>query len=146
MERSLVAPPRDRLDWQNSKRPSKITIPKHAHPFAKFLFAEMNRQRVTYAELEHRSGVLVSTFKAYRTDNTPGLTSIEAALGAVGWTLVPVPKLDTLEPELAKKLDRLGKYFRSREEAFGAAVLAAATWPEYAATHQPRQVRALAGK
>ena len=101
---------------------------------------------MTYAELEHRSGVLVSTFKAYRTDNTPGLTSIEAALGAVGWTLVPVPKLDTLEPELAKKLDRLGKYFRSREEAFGAAVLAAATWPEYAATHQPRQVRALAGK
>jgi len=145
MERPLVAPPRDRLDWQNSKRPSKITVPRRAHPFAKLLFAEMNRQRVTYAELEHRSGVQTSTFKAYRTDNTPGLTSIEAALGAVGWTLVPVPKLDTLEPELAKKLDRLGKHFRSREEAFGAAVLAASTWPEYAATHQPRQVRAMAG-
>jgi hypothetical protein len=55
------------------------------------IFAEMKRQRITYDELEHRSGVLRSTFKAWRTNNRPGLDTIEAALGSLGWSLLPVP-------------------------------------------------------
>lgn len=55
------------------------------------IFAEMKRQRVTYDELEYRSGVLRSTFKAWRTNNRPGLDTIEAALGALGWSLLPIP-------------------------------------------------------
>ena len=114
------------------QRPSKITVPKHAHPFAKLMFAEMKRQAVTYLELELRSGVLISTFKSYRTDNVPSMQTIEAALGSLGWTLVPVPKLETLPDDVRAKLDDIGQHFRSDEETFGAALLAAATWPAYA--------------
>ena len=74
-------------------RRSKITIPERCHPLAKIVFAEMQRQNVTYDELEWRSGVLRSTFKAWRTHNRPGLESIEAALGALGWSVLPVPAM-----------------------------------------------------
>lgn len=51
----------------------------------------MRRQGVTYDKLEEKSGVLRSTFKAWRTSNRPGLETIEAALGALGWSALPVP-------------------------------------------------------
>lgn len=89
------------------KRPSKITIPEKANPLAKLVFAEMAKQGVTYAELEWRAGVLVSTFKAWRTDNAPGLASIEAALGALGWALVPVPQMKRLPDNIRAGLDAL---------------------------------------
>ena len=90
-----------------AKRPSKITIPEHCHPLAKLVFAEMKRQRIGYDALEWDSGVLRSTFKAWRTDNRPGLASIEAALGALGWALVPVPRVQTLPQEIRSELDAL---------------------------------------
>ena len=86
-------------------RPSKITIPERAHPLAKAVFAEMKRQGVTYDVLEWRAGVLRSTFKAWRTNNRPGLDTIEAALGALGWHVLPVPKPDTLPSELRADLE-----------------------------------------
>jgi len=140
-----IKPPRARLDWQNSRKRSKITVPARAHPFAKFVFAEMHRQSVTYAELEYRSNVLTSTFKAWRTDNTPGLTTMEAALGALGWTLLPAPKIDTLSAEVRERVAELAEHFRSDEEAFGAALAAAAAWPGYVAERMadlPRLARA----
>ena len=57
-------------------RQSRITIPERCHPLAKIVFVEMQRQGVTYDELEWRSGVLRSTFKAWRTHNRPGLESV----------------------------------------------------------------------
>lgn len=87
------------------KRPSKITVPEHAHPLAKALFAEMRRQGVTYDELEHRAGVLRSTVKAYRKNNRPGLDTIEATLGALGWTVLPVPRPEMLPPQLREDLE-----------------------------------------
>jgi hypothetical protein len=77
-----------------AKKPSRITVPRHAHPLVKVLYAEMQRQGVTYEELGHRSGVLPQTFKAWRGSNTPGLATMEACLGSVGWALVPVPRID----------------------------------------------------
>jgi hypothetical protein len=118
------------------KRPSKITVPEKANPLARLVFAEMRRQGVTYADLEWKSGVLISTFKAWRTDNSPGLTSIEATLGALGWTLVPVPTLDRLAPALLDQIQELGQSFRTDEETFGAALHAAATWPAHAKEQQ----------
>lgn len=76
-------------------------------PRAKVVFAEMRRQAVTYDELEWRSGVLRSTFKAWRTNNKPGLDTIEAALGALGWELLPAPKLDRLDPAVHADLETL---------------------------------------
>lgn len=67
----------------------------------------MARQRVTYDCLEYYSGVLRSTFKAWRTSNKPGLDTIEAALGALGWNVLPVPKAETLPPELRADLEAL---------------------------------------
>lgn len=133
---------RRRLDWATSDRPSKITIPERANPLAKLVYSEMRRQRITYAELEHRANVLVSTFKAWRTDNCPGLVSIEAALGALGWALVPVP-IDALDlPDDAReKLSEVAQHFRSENEAFGFAIRAAAEWPAYAKVKQAATLR-----
>lgn len=89
------------------RRSSSITIPDHCHPLAKALFSEMQRQNVSYDELEHRSGVLRSTFKAYRTNNRPGLDTIEAALGALGWSVLPVPKASTLPEGLRADLEAI---------------------------------------
>lgn len=97
------------------KRPSKITVPEKANPLARLVFAEMQRQAVTYFELEMRSGVLTSTFKAWRTDNRPGLESIEAALGALGWALVPVPQMERLPDNIRAGLAALNAEW-GREE------------------------------
>lgn len=89
------------------KRPSRVSIPDRAHPAAKVVFAEMQRQGVTYDELEHRSGVLRSTFKAWRTNNRPGLDTMEAALGALGWAYLPVPRTEHLPAEVQAGLEAL---------------------------------------
>jgi hypothetical protein len=121
-----------RLSWATSDKPSRVTVPERANPLAKLVFAEMRRQRVTYAELEHRANVLVSTFKAWRCEKNPGLVTIEAALGALGWALVPVPRNVDLPADAADALERLGEHFRSDQEAYGYAVRAAAEWPGHA--------------
>jgi len=123
----------ERLGWAVSTRPSTITIPERANPLAKLVFREMKRQCCSYSELEHRSGVLASTAKAWRAENLPGLASIEAALGALGWALVPVPKLKMLPEELRSKVEALAADFTSENEALGAAIAAAAAFPAQAA-------------
>lgn len=97
------------------KRPSKITVPEKANPLARLVFAEMKRQSVTYDELEWRAGVLRCTIKAWRNENRPGLESIEAALGALGWALVPVPRMDRVPAEIAAGLEALREKW-AREE------------------------------
>jgi hypothetical protein len=81
---------RPQTHWATSKRPSKISVPEHAHPAVRLMFGEMARQRVTYQEMEFRSGVLVSTQKSWRNEKTPSFRAIEATLGALGWAFVPV--------------------------------------------------------
>lgn len=97
-------------------RPSKITIPDRCHPLAKVIFAEMRRQGVTYDELENRSGVLRSTFKAWRTNNRPGLDTIEAALGSLGWSLLPVPRHAELPADVREGLAALGARWADENE------------------------------
>lgn len=99
-----------------SKRPSKITIPPHAHPHARLVFALMKEYRVTYDTLEVDSGLLRSTTKAWRSSNTPSLQSIEAALGVFGWTLIPCPPLGDLPPEVLEQCEDLGMKFKSDHE------------------------------
>lgn len=121
----------DRLSWSTNTRPSTITIPERANPMAKLVFHEMKKQNISYYELEWRSGVLISTFKAWRTENAPGLASIEAALGALGWALVPVPV--NISDEVRELLEPASLHFISDQEAFGAALAAAANFPAYSA-------------
>jgi hypothetical protein len=93
-----------------SVRKSKITIPAHCDPRAKVVFAEMRRQAVTYDELEWRSGVLRSTFKAWRKNSAPGIHTVDAALGALGWSLLPVPtNPDAFPADLRADLESVAK-------------------------------------
>lgn len=70
-----------------SGRPSKITLPARCHPLAMLVFLLMQRQAVSYDELEHKAGVLRATVKSWRTGVVPSLTCIAAALGALVWEL-----------------------------------------------------------
>lgn len=91
-------------------RKSKITIPDHCDPRAKVVFAEMKRQGITYDELEWKSGVLRSTFKAWRKNNRPGLDTIEAALGVLGFSVLPVPtNPNALPADLRADLEAVAK-------------------------------------
>jgi hypothetical protein len=99
----------------SGRRPSKITIPERCNPLAKLVFGEMARQGVTYDSLEWSSGVLCSTIKAWRTDNNPGLLSIEAALGALGWALIPVPQHDLLPEFIRNGIAALNEQWRRDE-------------------------------
>lgn len=99
-----------------SKRPSKITIPPHAHPHARLVFALMSEYRVTYDTLEVDSGLLRSTIKAWRSSNTPSLQSIEAALGVFGWSLVPCPPLGDLPADVLAQAEEFGQRFKSDHE------------------------------
>lgn len=114
-----------RQSWAVSKRPSKITIPPHANPLAKLVFAEMARQGVTYSEIEHRSGVLSSSLKSWRQEKNPGLTTIEATLGSLGWALVPVPRMERLPEYIVEGLNALNERW-SRDEPLLHQLLASA--------------------
>lgn len=107
--------PKKNSTWSVSARESSITIPDRANPLAKLMFAEMKRQRVSYDELEHRSGVLRCTFKSWRLEKNPGLITIEAALGALGWALVPVPQHDQLPDNIRTGLDALNAEWAGQE-------------------------------
>lgn len=93
------------MEANSFNRPSKITVPPHAHPLAKVVFAEMKRQGVTYDELEYRAGVLRSTFKAWRGSNCPSIPTVSAALGVLGFDVLPVPKLERIDPAIRADLE-----------------------------------------
>ncbi len=101
-----------RRNPERRRRETHVTIPQCAGPHVRLVFAEMNRQRVTYQELEDKSGVLRSTTKAWRHKNVPSLTSIEAVLGYLGWDFVPIPRERALPPDVVAELrpiaERLG--------------------------------------
>ena len=94
-----------------SGRPSRITIPVRCHPLTRFAFAEMARQHKTYDQMEWEAGVLRQTFKAWRTRTRPGLDTMEAVLGALGWALLPVPRAETLPPALRRDLEGVAEKY-----------------------------------
>jgi hypothetical protein len=120
MESAFTTAPNPRGDAKyaphtKSKRPSLITIPERAHPLAKLVFGEMKVAGKTYLDMEWESGVLVTTLKAWRTHSRPGLETAEAALGALGWSLVPVPRMKRLPEKLQAELDRLAGEWATEE-------------------------------
>lgn len=59
-----------------------------AHPFARFIAREMQRQQATYDDVERRSGVSGRTVQNWMNRSSPNLASIEAVLGALGYCLI----------------------------------------------------------
>ena len=82
-------------------------MPERVGPHVKLVFAEMARLHVTYDETEEGSGVRRASIKAWRRKNKPGLESLEAVLGWLGWDFVPVPSVHRLPPPLAGEVAAL---------------------------------------
>lgn len=82
-------------------------MPERVGPFVRLVFSEMARQAVRYDDLEWLSGVRRASIKAWRRKNAPGLASIEATLGSLGYNLIPTPALQKLPPRLAGELAEL---------------------------------------
>ena len=95
------------------------------NPLARLLLAEMRLQGVTYFEMESRAGVLASTVKSWRNEKNPSLLAISACLGAVGVSLVPVPRMDRISPRLRAQVQELSREFLSDEQALGVLIGAA---------------------
>jgi hypothetical protein len=53
----------------------------------RFIFAEMRRQSITYVQMADRSGLSRESITAWRVRNVPDVSSIEAALGVLGFRL-----------------------------------------------------------
>jgi hypothetical protein len=89
-----------------------VTMPDRVGPHVKLVFAEMARLRATYDETEEGSGVRRASIKAWRRKNKPGLESLEAVLGWLGWDFVAVPRAKALPEEVRTELqpiaDKLG--------------------------------------
>jgi len=138
---SAVPTVHGRTGWTNMARPSRVTVPERAHPLAKLVFRLMAAQGVSYSELEFRSGILLSTIKAWRSTESgtasPSTAALEAALGALGFTLIAIPRLEMLSPQVRAKLDDIALEFRSDNESLGAAIATASEWPEFARNHLP---------
>lgn len=82
----------------------RVSIPEKAGPHVRLIFAEMARQGRTYDWMEERSGVRRVALKAWRHKNYPSLQSIEAALGALGWDFLPVPR-KAMPEDVTKQLE-----------------------------------------
>jgi len=105
-----------------ARRTSKITVPAHAAPMAKLLFTLMRETGTTYQELAHHAGIQVTTAKSWRGEKYGSLQGYEAALGAFGFRIVPVPPLDSLPAEVREKLDDVSLHFRTDDEVLAAAI------------------------
>jgi len=81
-----------------------VSMPERVGPHVKLVFAEMARLGVTYDACEEGSGVRRASIKAWRRKNRPGLESLEAVLGWLGWDLVAVPRAKALPPEVLEEL------------------------------------------
>ncbi len=81
-----------------------VTMPERVGPHVKLVFAEMARLGTTYDETEEGSGVRRASIKAWRRKNRPGLESLEAVLGYLGWDLVAVPRAKALPPAMVEEL------------------------------------------
>jgi hypothetical protein len=70
--------------------PSRITVPDRAHPLSRLVFAEMQRQGITYVDMADKSGISRETLTAWRVRNVPDLTSLEACFGVLRLRLAPI--------------------------------------------------------
>ncbi|MEN9717596.1 MAG: hypothetical protein RIQ99_474 [Pseudomonadota bacterium] len=65
----------------------KHSIPLHAHPLVRKLFAEMNSQEFSITKLQDRTGIKKDTIMRWRSKNTPRIGDLEACFNVLGKTL-----------------------------------------------------------
>jgi hypothetical protein len=64
-----------------------LTIPDHVHPLVRWIFEEMNRQRIGTRDLAERSGVSHNTVEQWKFRRSPKLDCLEATINALGYDL-----------------------------------------------------------
>ncbi len=115
---------------QKPRRPSKISVPPHAHPMGKLVFTLLRETGAGYHELAHYAGLQPTTLKSWRGEKIGSLRGYEAALGAFGWRIVPCPPLDSLPADVREKLEDISLAFRSDDEVLAAAIATFADAPK----------------
>lgn len=109
------------------QRRRTVTVPPHAGAHVKLVFGEMSRQHRTYDSIEVASGCTRASIKAWRHRNSPGLSSLESVLNALGWDLTPVPAIHILPENVAADLAACAaKMKASMPQTFAALVTIAA--------------------
>lgn len=93
------------------KNPRCVTVPNGVSAHVRLVFEEIARQMLTYDTVAEISGFQRASLKAWRRKNAPGLGSLEAVLGALGFAFVPTPALEVLPPELAGEITALAIKF-----------------------------------
>ena len=61
--------------------------PVNAHPFARQLFDEMDRQQIGVLDMAERTGIARNTFKGWRTRHCPRIVELEACYNVLGMKL-----------------------------------------------------------
>lgn len=64
-----------------------LPIPRHAHPFVRRVYREMNDQKVTMLEVAAISGLRRQTIWDWANRHPPRVDQLEAALNALGLRL-----------------------------------------------------------
>ena len=60
------------------------------NPICAFLFQKMEKQDMSISHMARVAGVSRRALHSWKNENSPQLTSIEACLNVVGYTLKPV--------------------------------------------------------
>ena len=69
-----------------------VRVPERGHPIVRFLFDEVNRQRMPLVALHDRAGLGRDTMRAWKR-SSPRIDNVEASLNAPGYRLA-VEKVD----------------------------------------------------
>lgn len=67
------------------------TIPVHAHPLVREMYAHIIEQNLTLGEVSERSGVAEKSISHWRSKYTPLTQNLEAVLNVLGYRLAIVP-------------------------------------------------------
>jgi hypothetical protein len=95
------------MNYNGNNRRGRIAIPEHVHPLVQDFIVEMNKQQATYAELAARTCVGVDTMRFWSKRHMPRLDTFEAALNALGLTLV-IRRIEQPRPKVlsSKQIER----------------------------------------
>lgn len=72
-------------------RAVRLACERSCHPLVRFFYAEMNRQQASFDEVAARSGVSEHALREWGRRVNPRVTSLAAALGALGYEIAPRP-------------------------------------------------------
>lgn len=64
-----------------------LKVPVKVHPLVKFIYVEMNRQRVGIQDLSERAGLGEGTITKWKKNRSPQIEALEAAINALGYDL-----------------------------------------------------------